>query len=73
MCESCPEQVYEVDSDCLLIAVACPKCREVALYTSTAVVARVAIHHSKQCGTSAIVVAELMPLAEKKAGAPIPG
>lgn len=60
MCEHCPTEIFDVDPEVPMIAVSCPKCREVAIYASPSTAARAAVHHAKQCQTAAIKVIEIM-------------
>ena len=57
----CPLYIWEFEDDTPLIAVSCPRCREIALYGDASIAARAAVHHAKECGTSKIVIAELLP------------
>lgn len=64
MCDHCPTEVFDVDADVPMIAVSCPKCREVAVYISASTAARAAVHHAKECQTSEIRIIEIMAAAE---------
>lgn len=61
MADHCPLQVIEYCDPTPLIAVACPVCREVALYDDAAVAARISVSHGLACHASTVIVAELLP------------
>lgn len=63
MCEHCPQEIFDVDPDVDMIAVSCPKCREVAIYLSASTATRAALHHAKECQTTEIRVVEIMAAA----------
>lgn len=64
MCRHCPAEIFDVDPDVPLIALACPKCREVAFYTSATAATRSSLHHATQCGTDTIRIIEVMEPAD---------
>lgn len=63
MCEFCPQQLFDVDPDVDMIAVACPKCREVATYIGASTATKAAVHHAKECGSDTVRIIEIMAAA----------
>lgn len=64
MCDHCPAEVFDVDADVPLIAVACPKCREVAFYTSPTAATRATLQHAVECGSDTLKIIEVMAPAD---------
>lgn len=64
MSSNCPLQVIEYVDPTPLIAVACPVCREVALYDTPEAAARIAVSHGLACHSTTIIIAELLPAAD---------
>lgn len=56
-----PVHVIAWEDDAALMAVSCPKCREVAFYGSPEAAVSAGVHHAGECGNDKLVIFEVLP------------